>query len=95
MSNITKIIKEELIKRCKAYEKKTDYNVIISAITLCANIVIDIIFIKNWGIIGAAVGTLISTIIASALSLPYVFYLIYSEKGNANLLRTTMGENNE
>ena len=75
--------------------RKTDYNVIISAITLCANIVIDIIFIKNWGIIGAAVGTLISTIIASALSLPYVFYLIYSEKGNANLLRTTMGENNE
>ena len=26
MSNITEIIKEALIKRCEAYEKKTDYN---------------------------------------------------------------------
>lgn len=58
--------------------RKTTYNLVISCITGVANIILDIWLVTKFGIYGAAIATLVAVIFASALSLPYVYKLIYS-----------------
>lgn len=65
--------------------RRVKYNVVISVITCLADIVLDVVFVKAWGIEGAAYATLIVVIIASVLSFPYVFKLIYERNKNSKL----------
>lgn len=57
--------------------RRTNYNLFISVITGILNIFLDVILIGKYGIMGAAWATLIVVIVASLLSLPYVYYIIY------------------
>lgn len=64
---------------------KVKFNLIISIIVGLANVILDIVLIYYFGSIGAAVATLIISILASALSVPYlVKYLICMKGGIAN-----------
>lgn len=59
---------------------KAGYTLIVSIISGLCNIVLDIWLTITMGAIGAAYATLIVTILASALSFPYVLYLIYNKR---------------
>lgn len=60
--------------------RETKYNVIVSIITCIFNITLDILLVRRYGINGAAFATVAVVIIASLLSMPYVFYVIYKKK---------------
>lgn len=56
--------------------RKINVNFIISVISSASNIFLDIIFIKLFGAVGAAIATLLVVIISSCISFPYlVFYM--------------------
>lgn len=67
--------------------RMTNYNVAISIITCISDIILDVVWVQNFGIMGAATATVIVAAGASMLSFPYVYYLIYTEKGNIKLLQ--------
>lgn len=66
--------------------RMTNYNVFISTMTCILDIVLDIILVRQLGCVGAAVATVISVTIASLLSFPYVYYLIYTKDGQKKLV---------
>ena len=51
---------------------KVKFNLIVSVVAAISNFILDYFFIKNYGIMGAAVATLLVTVIASMLSFPYL-----------------------
>lgn len=62
--------------------REVKYNLIISCISCAVNIVLDIVCVRFWGIYGAALATLLVVIVASSLSLPHVYKLIYKQGEN-------------
>lgn len=60
--------------------KRAGYTMFVSLITGLANIGLDVWLTVQYGSIGAAYATLIVTILAAALSFPYVMYIVYSGK---------------
>lgn len=60
---------------------KMKFNLVVSLIVGVLNIILDIVLIYYYGSIGAAVATLIISILASALSVPYLMrYLVFLKK---------------
>lgn len=51
---------------------KVKFNLYVSIIAAISNFVLDYFFIKQYGIMGAAVATLLVTVIASVMSFPYL-----------------------
>ena len=51
---------------------KVRFNLCVSVVAAISNFVLDYFFIKMYGIMGAAVATLLVTVIASILSFPYL-----------------------
>ena len=51
---------------------KVKFNLIVSIVAAISNFILDYFFIKNYGIMGAAVATLLVTVISSMLSFPYL-----------------------
>lgn len=60
--------------------KRAGYTMVVSLITGVANIGLDVLLTVNYGSIGAAWATLIVTVLAAAMSFPYVLYIVYSGK---------------
>lgn len=60
--------------------RKTTYNLVVAAVTGVLNIILDYVLIKNFQAIGAAWATVLSVIIGSVLSLPYLLYVINTNK---------------
>lgn len=63
--------------------RKVNVNFYISIISSVANIVLDIVLIKKYGAIGAALATLLVVLISSGIAFPYLLHYIYlkSKKG--------------
>lgn len=57
--------------------RKTSFNLIMAGITGVTNIILDIVLINKFQAMGAAWATVISVVVASALSFPYLLRLIY------------------
>ena len=60
--------------------KRAGYTMAVSIITGTVNIGLDVVLTMKYGSIGAAWATLIVTVLAAALSFPYVLYIVYSGK---------------
>ena len=60
--------------------KRAGYTMAVSIITGTVNIGLDVLLTMKYGSIGAAWATLIVTVLAAALSFPYVLYIVYSGK---------------
>ena len=60
--------------------KRAGYTMAVSIITGTVNIGLDVLLTMKYGAIGAAWATLIVTVLAAALSFPYVLYIVYSGK---------------
>ena len=60
--------------------KRAGYTMVVSIITGTVNIGLDILLTMKYGSIGAAWATLIVTVLAAAMSFPYVLYIVYSGK---------------
>ncbi len=60
--------------------KRAGYTMAVSLITGTVNIGLDILLTMQYGSIGAAWATLIVTVLAAAMSFPYVLYIVYSGK---------------
>lgn len=60
--------------------KRAGYTMAVSIITGIVNIGLDVWLTMKWGSIGAAWATLIVTVLAAAMSFPYVMYIVYSGK---------------
>ena len=60
--------------------KRAGYTMAVSLITGTVNIGLDVLLTIRYGSIGAAWATLIVTVLAAALSFPYVMYIVYSGK---------------
>lgn len=60
--------------------KRAGYTMAVSIITGTVNIALDVVLTMKYGSIGAAWATLIVTVLAAALSFPYVLYIVYSGK---------------
>lgn len=60
--------------------KRAGYTMFVSLITGLVNIGLDVLLTVRYGSIGAAWATLIVTVLAAALSFPYVLYIVYSGK---------------
>ena len=58
---------------------KVKFNLIVSIVAAISNLILDYFFIKNYGIMGAAVATMLVTIIASTLSFPYLMKQLSSK----------------
>ena len=59
---------------------KPGYTLLVSILSGITNIILDIVLTVRYGSIGAAFATLIVTVVASALSFPYVLHVIYRER---------------
>lgn len=59
---------------------RVKFNLVVSIVASAANIYLDIVLIKQWGALGAALATLLVTIIASAMSFPYLVYVLRKQK---------------
>ena len=59
---------------------RAGYTMFISIFTGVSNIILDVFLTSKYGSIGAAYATLIVTVLAAALSFPYVLYIVYSGK---------------
>ena len=53
---------------------KIKFNLYVSVIAGVANIVLDYFFINHYGIMGAAIATLLVTVLASVISFPYLVW---------------------
>ena len=60
--------------------KRAGYTMAVSIVTGTVNIGLDVLLTMKYGSIGAAWATLIVTVLAAALSFPYVLYIVYSGK---------------
>lgn len=56
--------------------RKTTYNLVVAAINGVLNIILDVILVSNYQAEGAAWATMISVVIASMLSFPYLLHTI-------------------
>ena len=59
---------------------KVKYNLYVSIIAGISNIILDVVMIREFGVIGAAYATLLVTIIASCLSFPYLVFQLKKHK---------------
>lgn len=60
--------------------RKTTYNLFVAAITGILNILLDYIMISKYQAVGAAWATVLSVVIGSVLSFPYLMHIINSNK---------------
>lgn len=62
--------------------KRAGYTLIVSIVTGVSNIILDVILTVKFGSIGAAYATLIVTILAAAMSFPFVIHVIRTDNEN-------------
>lgn len=56
--------------------KKVNFNLILSVVSSCFNIILNYILIKNYSSYGAAIATLSTVIFISSISVPYLIYSV-------------------
>lgn len=56
--------------------RKVNVNLIVSIVSGICNIIFDIILIKLWGSVGAAIATLLVVFVSSFISLPYLIFYV-------------------
>ena len=59
--------------------RKVKVNLYISIISGIANIILDIVLIKLWGSVGAAIATILVVIISSVIAVNYLIIYLYKE----------------
>lgn len=64
-------------------QRKLKFNLLVSIIASCANIIADYYFIQKWGSMGAAYATVLVVLISSIMTTTYLVYVLKSQENTS------------